>query len=360
VEASVGKNWAQAQIDRAVVYRAFAEAHDDDRISTVYRQLAAVEEAHAEVRAKQSGADAPPSPSVRGRVLAFAARGLDPAVILPAVAPSQKPSGDGGSRRAAEEAQERARVVQRAARSVGGLSGATLAQLEGLQSGGGGNALRAAVLGANDGLVSNLSLVMGVAGAAVAGHTILLTGLAGLVAGSCSMAMGEWLSVNSAREMHQRQIDEEARQIEAHPDLEQEELVVIYQAKGLDERVARSLSEKMFQSKDAVLDTMAREELGVDPEELGGSAWAAAASSFLLFAAGAFFPVAPFAFASGWTAIAASLGLSGCVLAGIGAVTSRFTGRGVIYSATRQLLIGYAAALLTFGVGKLIGVTVAG
>src|SRR5260221_11104468 len=175
--------------------------------------------------------------------------------------------------------------------------------------GGGGNALRAAVLGANDGLVSNLSLVMGVAGAAADGHTILLAGLAGLAAGSCSMAMGEWLSVNNAREMAARQIAEEAQELETAPEAEQEELVLIYQAKGLDAAAARSLAGAIFQSKAAALDTLAREELGVDPKELGGSAWAAAFSSFCLFAAGAIFPVASFIFTQCWMAVACRLTL---------------------------------------------------
>ncbi len=224
--------------------------------------------------------------------------------------------------------------------------------------GGGGNALRAAVLGANDGLVSNLSLVMGVAGAAASGRMILLTGLAGLVAGSCSMAMGEWLSVNSAREMAARQIAAEADELETAPEVESEELVRIYTAKGLDEGVARRLAGAIFQSKAAALDTLAREELGVDPKELGGSAWAAAGSSFCLFAAGAIVPVAPFVFIQGWSADLLSLVLSGLALVGIGAATSAFTGRSLLFSATRQLAIGFAAAALTFTVGKLIGVSV--
>src|SRR5258706_4325425 len=191
--------------------------------------------------------------------------------------------------------------------------------------GGGGNALRAAVLGANDGLVSNLSLVMGVAGAAADGNVILLVGIAGLAAVSCSMAMGEWLSVNNAREMAARQIAEEAQELDAAPETEQEELVLIYQAKGLDAAAARSLAGAIFHSKAAALDTLAREELGVDPKELGGSAWAAAFSSFCLFAAGAIFPVAPFIFTQGWRAVACSLALGGLALIAIGGAPSVFT-----------------------------------
>jgi VIT1/CCC1 family predicted Fe2+/Mn2+ transporter len=215
--------------------------------------------------------------------------------------------------------------------------------------------LRAAVLGANDGLVSNLSLVMGVAGAAPSAHTVLLTGIAGLVAGSCSMAMGEWLSVNSARELYQRQIDTEAAELEQSPREEEEELALIYQAKGLSEAQAEALAAQLIRNKDTALDTLVREELGIDPDELGGSAWAAAGASFCLFAFGAIFPVAPYFVLSGGSAVLASVLASGAMLAAIGAATSLFTGRNLVFSAARQLAIGYLAAAITFGVGRLVG-----
>jgi len=332
----------QGRIDNAAVYDALAEAESDPRVARILTQLAAVERAHGEMREKGL------EPSLKARGLAWLGRRLGPEAVLPVLAQKDAELNPGG-----EEAH--ARLVQKIAEREGGLPGQTLARLEGRHRSGGGNALRAAVLGANDGLVSNLSLVMGVAGAAAGGRMVLLTGLAGLVAGACSMAMGEWLSVNSSREMSQRQIDEQSAELKASPDLEKEELVLIYQSKGLDEGAARTLADKLFQSHEAALDTLAREELGVDPEGLGGSAWAAAVASFCLFATGAIFPVAPFIFAQGLPAVAASLLLSGGALAGIGAVTSRFTGRTLVYSAGRTLMIGYAAAAVTFGVGKLLG-----
>jgi vacuolar iron transporter family protein len=224
----------------------------------------------------------------------------------------------------------------------------------------GGNALRAAVLGANDGLVSNLSLVMGVAGANAAEKTILLTGLAGLAAGACSMAMGEWLSVNSSRELARRQIAIEAAELEQSPEEEIEEITLIYEAKGLPRLQAEALARQMMGNKQTALDTLVREELGLDPEDLGGSAWTAAASSFLLFSLGAIFPVLPFLFLSGTTAILASLVAGGVALAAIGAGTSLFTGRGFAFSAVRQLLIGYAAAGLTYAIGLVAGVSLGG
>jgi vacuolar iron transporter family protein len=248
-----------------------------------------------------------------------------------------------------------ARIIQAAAGGGGGVAGPVLAQLEGRHRGG-GNALRAAVLGANDGLVSNLSLGMGIAGAEAAERTILLTGLAGLVAGACSMAMGEWLSVNSARELYERQIATEARELQESPEEEKEELALIYQAKGLGEEEAKALANRLLSQKGMALDTLVREELGIDPKELGGSPWGAAGASFVLFGLGAIFPVAPFFLLAGNAAIIASLALSGLALAMIGAGTSLFTGRGILFSAARQLAIGYAAALVRFGIGRLAGV----
>ncbi len=355
----------QDEVDGAAVYDALADAEKDEKVAGVYRRLAAVERSHAQFWARRLGREAPGAkPSARARIMGFLARRFGPAFVLPTLAQNEARDSAGYDNQpeavaAGLPTDERSheRIIQAAASKVGGVPGQTLAQLEGRHRGG-GNALRAAVLGANDGLVSNLSLVMGVAGAAVSGRTILLTGLAGLVAGSCSMAMGEWLSVNSAREMGRREIQTESQELEAAPEMEKEELVLIYQSKGLDEATAKSLADRLFQSKDAALDTLAREELGIDPEGLGGSAWAAASASFCLFALGAVFPVAPFIFADGWTAIIGSLVLSGLALMSIGAATTVFTGRSVAFSAMRQLAIGLAAAAVTFAVGKLIGVSV--
>jgi vacuolar iron transporter family protein len=238
--------------------------------------------------------------------------------------------------------------------------GGVLARIQGRHRGDSGNAIRAAVLGANDGLVSNLSLVMGVAGAALNAHSILITGLAGLLAGACSMAMGEWLSVNTARESNQRQIDSEANQLEQEPCEEEKELTLIYRSKGLAVDQARSVAHALIANKGAALDTLAREELGIDPDSLGGSAWTAGATSFCLFTAGAIFPVAPFFFVTGIQAVIAALALSGTALFSIGAATSFFTGRSILFSGARQLLIGLAASGVTYGIGYVIGVTVGG
>ena len=307
-------------------------------------------------------------PGFRTRALGWLARRFGPAFVLPTVDTLEhldsgtydaQPEAVAGGLPAAERSH--ARIIEAlAAGSPGALSGATLARLEGRHRGMGGNALRAAVLGANDGLCSNLSLVMGVAGADLAPHAILITGLAGLLAGACSMALGEWLSVNTARESAQRQIATEAEELEQIPEEEQEELSLIYQAKGLPEDLAKSLAERLIANKKTALDTLVREELGIDPEELGGSPWSAAAASFALFALGAVFPVAPYFALAGRAAVITSLAASGVALFLIGAGTTLFTGRGVWFSGMRQLLVGFAAAGVTFGLGKLIGVALTG
>jgi VIT1/CCC1 family predicted Fe2+/Mn2+ transporter len=174
------------------------------------------------------------------------------------------------------------------------------------------------------------------------------------------MALGEWLSVNTARESYQRQIDVEAAELEEVPEEEKEELALIYQAKGLPAEQAKALAERLIANKETALDTLTREELGIDPDELGGSPWTAGATSFFLFAFGAIFPVAPFVFLTGIQAVTASLAVSGAVLFLIGAGTTLFTGRNLLYSGLRQLVIGYAAAAITFGVGHLVGVAIAG
>jgi VIT1/CCC1 family predicted Fe2+/Mn2+ transporter len=358
----------QGEVDGAALYEALAGAEKDPKIAEVYRRLAGVEQAHAEFWRKQLGriGEARPGvgPSFRARSLAFLARRFGAGFVLPTIAAAEARDSSHYDNqpeavRAGLPADERShrRIVQAAEAGVGGISGSALASLEGRHAAGGGNALRAAVLGANDGLCSNLSLVMGVAGAAVSERTILLTGLAGLVAGACSMALGEWLSVNSSRELYERQIATEREELEQSPEEEKEELVLIYQAKGLEQAQAGALADELLSRKDAALDTLVREELGIDPEELGGSAWTAAGSSFALFAAGAIFPVAPFFVLHGQAAVITAIAISGAALAAIGAGTSLFTGRGVLFSAARQLLIGYAAAGVTFVVGRLVGVS---
>jgi VIT1/CCC1 family predicted Fe2+/Mn2+ transporter len=221
------------------------------------------------------------------------------------------------------------------------------------------SSLRAAVFGLNDGLVSNFSLVMGFAGAEARPEYILLAGIAGLLAGSFSMAAGEYVSVSAQRELFEQQIAMEKQELDMSPKEEEEELALIYQAKGIPEDQARSLARRIIANPKTAIDTLAREELGLDPSQLG-SPWTAAGSSFLSFVVGALIPVLPYLFTSRGTALAASGLLSCLALFGVGALISIFTARGALLSGMRMLGIGLLASGITYAVGWLLGVSVAG
>lgn len=207
----------------------------------------------------------------------------------------------------------------------------------------GGNVLRAGVLGVNDGLVSNLSLVMGVAGAGLESKAILITGLAGLLAGAWAMAMGNG-SRYRARGSYTQQLQIEKQHLALMPEVEHKEFVEMYKAKGLSEELAQQVTAHMMRNPGQALDTMAQEELGINPDDLGGSAWQAAGASGVLFTVGAIVPFAPFIFLSGMSAVISSLVASAAAL----------------FSAVRQILFGMAAAGITFGIGKLLGVSLRG
>lgn len=216
--------------------------------------------------------------------------------------------------------------------------------------------LRAAVFGVNDGLVSNASLIMGVAGAAGANGMILLTGIAGLLAGTFSMAAGEYISMRSQREMFEYQIGMERAELEQYPQEEAAELALIFAAKGIDKADARKLADKLIADPDRALDTLAREELGLNPEELG-SPWGAAISSFFSFSGGALVPLLPFIFSQGQNAFFYAILFTCCALCGVGAALSLFTGRNAWLGGLRMLAVGSAAGGATFIIGKALGVS---
>ncbi len=354
------------ELNGAALYDSLSVAEKDSRLAEVYRRLASVERRHADRwrRKLEDAGEALPSfrPSWRTRTLGWFARRFGTGVVLPSVqsleqADTNKYASQADARDFHGDERSHARVIQLMSSMRGGFAGVDVARLEGRHRTAGGNALRAAVLGANDGLVSNLSLVMGVAGAAMSQRTILVTGIAGLLAGAGSMALGEWLSVQSSRELYRHQIEAEEEELMTMPEEEEEELALIYQSRGLDESQAREFAAGVMRNPDTALDTLAREELGIDPEELGGSAWVAAFTSFVLFSLGAIVPVVPFLFTSGTQAIALSVAFSMLALFIVGAAITLFTGRSVLFSGARQVLFGLAAAALTFGVGRLVGVS---
>lgn len=359
----------QKEIDGAALYSVLAETEKQPQMAEIYRRLATSEEKHAaawERKLEELKVPLPErKPTWRAATMIWLAKRFGSQFVLPTITNNEKADSQAYDSQPDAEAGEfsrdeksHARLLAMASDSPGGLSGGTVAQLEGRHKAGGGNALRAAVLGANDGLVSILSLTMGVAGATNSRPDILIAGLAGVLAGAGSMALGEWLSVQSSRELYEHQIKIEAEEIAASPEEEQEELALIYQSKGLPEDRARELASHMMADRNSILDTLVREELGIDPEELGGSAYEAAFTSFFLFAFGALFPILPYFFWSGTLAILLSLAVSAIGLFIIGAAITLMTGRSVWFSGARQVLVGIAAAALTYGIGKLIGVSV--
>ena len=223
------------------------------------------------------------------------------------------------------------------------------------QSGAAGNALRAGVFGINDGLVSNAALIYGVAGAMQEPSVIVLTGVAGLLAGAFSMAAGEYVSVRAQREMFEYQIGLERDELETYPQEEAAELALIYAAKGMDPAEARRLADTLMQDPERALDTLAREELGLNPDELG-SPWVAALSSFSAFTAGAALPLLPFLLGQA-NALTLSIVLTALGLFAVGASMSLFTGRHALLSGLRMLGIGGAAGLATYFIGAWLGVT---
>ncbi|HEU4709670.1 MAG TPA: VIT1/CCC1 transporter family protein [Methylophilaceae bacterium] len=229
------------------------------------------------------------------------------------------------------------------------------ARHQGVGSGGG---LRAAVFGANDGLVSTVCLVMGVAGAAVSYSTILLTGVAGLLAGAFSMAAGEYVSMRSQREMFEYQIGLERAELARYPEEEAEELALIYIARGMHEDEAKTLAKRMISDPEMGLDTLAREELGLNPDELG-SPWMAAISSFLAFSVGGVVPLLPYLLGVEQYALKLSIVLTALALFGVGAALSLFTGRNAWGGGLRMLLIGSSAGAMTYFIGSLLGTSLA-
>ena len=345
------------ELEGLALYEALAAMESDEARRTLFVELAEAERRHANFwreRLTKNGV-APPvfRLSVRSRILIFLARRLGPAFVLPTLAAAETAGGNRYAQQADAQAaglaDEEGGHAKRLQEAVVSREPSHLAL--------GGNSLRAAVLGVNDGLVSNFCLILGIVGAGAGNQAALLTGLAGLIAGAASMALGEWLSVANARESAQRQIAREAEELASSPESELKELALIYQAKGLSKAQAQVVASEIMKNPKVALDTLVREELGINPNDLGGSPWTAAAVSFVLFSLGALCPILPFFFVSESQALLWIWLCSGFALMLSGAATALYTGRGMWFSAMRQLLFGALAAALTFGVGRVIGVS---
>ena len=350
------------EMEAAGLYESMAEAEKDEERASIFRELAAVERAHAAVwTAKLEAAGVKPRPAKPGfrtRMLALAARAFGPRSVVPILQGIEK-NADGGYAKQADakalgmDRQEKVHSKVFASMESGGpsiLSGESWHRRDT------GGSLRAAVFGINDGLVSNFSLIMGVAGATQDPKNILIAGVAGMLAGAFSMGSGEYVSVRSQRELFERELGKEEEELRDSPEEEQAELELIYRAKGIPKETAELLAASIVSNPGTAIDTLAREELGLDPGDLG-SPWRVALSSFLAFIAGAIIPLFPFFVATGTAGVLASAIMSGAALFAIGSALSLFTGRSWFLSGLRMLGIGAMVAVVTNLLGRLLGVS---
>jgi VIT1/CCC1 family predicted Fe2+/Mn2+ transporter len=351
------------EMDGIALYRAMAAAEQDRERVAIFEKLAENEERHAQRWAKliKSAGGVVPAhrPTARVRMLGFMARYFGTRRVVPIISSMEARDEPGylqQSEAAGMPAEERAHSRTLRAMDGGLTAQQAIAGTERwhLTSRGGG--LRAAVFGVNDGLLSNFSLVMGFAGAEAKPEYIILAGVAGLLAGSFSMAAGEYVSVRAQREVFEQQIAMEKQELEMSPKEEEEELSLIYRAKGLPEYEAAQLARRIIANPRTAIDTLVREELGLDPSELG-SPWVAALSSFFSFVIGALIPVIPYLLMTGQGAWVVSAGLSFAALFGVGALVSVFTARGPLVSGGRMVGIGMLVSAITYGVGWLLGVS---
>lgn len=355
----------QTEVDAAYLYEQLAMAESENSIAEIYRQLAAIERSHAE---SMMDGTLLPSPSWRARLLNKIGKTLGYEYVLDSLMQTEKSLAYRDRKQKEQRAiplsgaeNNHVKILQNLIQSQTRIDSEKLTGLEGRRHKSvGGNALRAAVLGANDGLVSNMSLVMGVAGATNGESGVLLAGMAGLLAGALSMALGEWISVKSSQELYERQMALEMEEIKHDPATEAKELQLIYMAKGIPATQAKEMADAILKDPEHAHEVLVKEELGINAEELKGSAWTAAIASFVLFAIGAVIPVIPFMITAGLPAVIWSVSLSAAGLFLIGSAITLFTGRSIWFSGFRQVIFGLAAAAVTFGIGKLIGVNISG
>ncbi len=337
------ESWFQER-QSAWLYRQLADVEDDPARRKLFTSLAHAAEEQAEAWAGKSGVDADRfAPGLRARVIATLLRRLGIRRLRPALVAMKL----------------RGLSVYDGSRPAGHVMPTSVEQVGGRHRSVSGGNLRAAVFGVNDGLVSNASLILGVAGAGMGQAPVLTAGVAGLLAGALSMAAGEYVSMRSQREMYEYQIGLERDELAEYPEEEAEELALIYEARGMDLEQAREMASGLVKRPEDALDTLAREELGLNPDDLG-SPWGAALASFSAFALGAALPLAPFVFTvPGVPALQVAIVLTAAALFAVGVVISLFTGRNALASGLRMLLIGGCAGLTTWLIGRLVGVTLA-
>jgi VIT1/CCC1 family predicted Fe2+/Mn2+ transporter len=351
------------ELDGIALYQGLAQLEKDPQRARTFRELAEAEESHAQVwRVKLVGAGVElgaEAPSSRIRLLLrlarwFGAKAVLPSIIRAEAADASKYHADTDLESAQIAAEENAHRDVLAAMRKPQSAGATGAAPETWHRTTRTGSIRAAVFGMNDGLVSNLALVLGVAAAGADSRALLITGLAGLLAGSFSMAVGEYVSVASQRDLLHRQVALEAQEMEENPEGETAEMTAILERKGIGSEQARAMAVEMMKNPTTALETMVREELGLDPSDLG-SPVGAAASSFVTFTIGAAIPLSPFLLLTGMQAAAVSAGLCALVLAGVGALLAMLSGTSVVRGVVRMVGLATLAAGVTIGVGRLVG-----
>lgn len=367
VPANRYRDYLVSERQSAALYRGLAEVSDGEQ-SAVLRELAGVEDEHAAYWADQLRAMGESVPSGRRRergfrlrLLIWLARFFSLSAVLPALERAERGSADRYDAEVAAAPRmrldERKHARMLASLSMRQVSRGGIGAGEGWHHTDRSGALRAAVFGVNDGLVSNTSLLLGFVGSGASSAAILLAGVAGLLAGAFSMGAGEFVSVSSQRESFESEIRLEEHELRDFPEGEERELALLYQAKGLSREKAEDTARSIIQNPKVALDTLAREELGLDPDELG-SPWVTAASSALSFTAGAFVVVLPFLFGSGTAAAVVAVTLAGLALAAVGGSLSLLSGNSALRGAMRQITVGGLAAAAAFGIGVLLGVNV--
>lgn len=358
----------QTEIDACYLYRKLAEHESDETVANVFRQMSEIEQSHAEAFARivHIPVENLIRPSWRAKTMNLIGMIFGYDQVLNSLMDTEKSLSNAiistkekNKLQITGNETNHVKILWSILDNEKKINGPQLAKFESRHRTGGGNAIRAAVLGGNDGLVSVFSLVMGIAGATGGNHSVLLAGIAGLLAGALSMALGEWISVKSSQELYENQMSIEMDEIENNPEGEIKELVLIYMAKGIPEVHAKEMAEEIMKDKFHAHEVLVKEELGINPEELKGSAVEAAVYSFMMFTVGGIIPVVPFIFTTGINAIVISIAMSTVGLFVIGGAITLFTGKNLWYSGFRQVVFGLIAAAITFGIGRLIGIAVA-
>ena len=339
----------QSEKTAAYLSRAVAENEPDPKRAKLFEKMAAAAENQAGILAKELKTVPVFRPSMRSRITVFLL-GILPPRAMRNVLSAHKVRGVSVYRTKLPEPEKKDESGHPWPTSVDEIG----QQHKNYTSG----TLRAGVFGVNDGLVSNTCLVMGVAGAGVGASEILLTGVAGLLAGAFSMGAGEFISMLSQREMFEHQIAQEKDELERYPEEEAEELALIYEARGIPLSDARDMAKHLIANPEKALDALTREELGLNPEELGAP-MGAAISSFLTFCVGASVPLIPFLLGYDKEGIVIAAAIAGVALFGVGAALSLFSGRNAFLGGARMLAVGSIAAAATYFIGSLFGASVA-